>query len=504
MQSGSLFGKNTICFLTDSAINKIVLHSNGLIIKAITSSDKKLHYEQKNQEEKLIINSFFAPGDTHSLTINYEYDKNHFRSNGRQGFYFYTKNETVLENIAYTMSEPSDARCWYPCWDEPNDKVVTEMRIRVDKNYLAASNGNLESETFDTDSTRIFHWKTYYPITTYLVSFAISKYANFTDNYVAVTDSTKNIKLDYYVWRDDSAGVVFNAVRAFKLVPKMMAAFSNIYCEYPFEKYGMVSVFPFDFGGEEHQSMTTIHRYWLMGDEMGIAHELAHQWWGDMITCRTWKDIWLNESFATYSEYLWLESKTKDKKELKKKLISYERYTPDWNKAIYDPEGQGIKLFSGIVYQKGALVLHTLRSIVGDTCFFKILKEYINKFEYGYADTEDFIRIVNSVTRKDLRWFFNQYIYAKGWPKLLYSTDYDNTTKNLKVSLEQKGNNDDFIYKLPLKIKINSKETLVKDIVFDGENRTQHFDFSIPEEPVSVEINPEKQIFVQIEKKKKI
>lgn len=500
MENGVLKGSNRIIFVPDTLLKGITLHSAGLKILNISSSPGDLKYELNNKREELLIHNDFTAGDTQFVKIEYEYDQEYPSEANRKGFYYFKKSEGVLENICYTMSEPSDARFWFPCWDETNDKSTADISIRLNKEYKAASNGNLVEIYKDTDSTRIFRWQTIYPITTYLMSITASKYSNFYDYYVDEL-SKDTLLLDYYVWKDDSAGVIFNAQKSFKRVPEMIRVFSKKFGPYPFEKYGMASVFPFNFGGEEHQSISTIHRYWLTGNEMGIAHELAHQWWGDLVTCRNWKDIWLNESFATYSEYIWLEGITKDKSELQKKLSGYERYDSDWSKAIYDPEGQGIQLFSSIVYQKGALVLHTLRNIIGDSLFFEVLSEYRNRFKYSYASTEDFVEVLNFITKKEMNWFFDQYIFRAGWPKVLFSWSYDNAAQTLKVILEQDVKNNRDLYLLPLEIKINSITSRIENVYMDGKEKTQEFLFKVSNKPVSIEINPDKKIFVEIKRK---
>lgn len=502
MNMGTLQGSNSIYFVADTSLSHIILHSMGLKIIQVTCQNLNLKFKELPEEEKLVVDGKFMAGDTSCITITYEYINKFERAKDRLGIYYFKKENEVLENLLYTMSEPSDARCWYPCWDEPNDKVLTNLHVRVNKGYSVASNGLLLKTEEDSDSTTIFHWQTNYPITTYLVSIVISKFSHFSHYYHKITNPNDSLEIVYYVWPPDSNGVIFNAVKAFSRVSEMIKAYAGIFGEYPFEKYGMATVYPFNFGGEEHQTMTTVHRYWLYGEDMGIAHELAHQWWGDMITCATWKDIWLNESFATYSEYLWLESRTKDVKELKKKIESFERFGPDWAKAVYDPEGQGLKLFSDIVYQKGALVLHTLRNIIGDDKFFEILHEYRKKYNYSYADTKKFIDVVNSVMGEDYTWFFDQYIFGKGYPQIKCEWTYDESQKTLNVTLEQIQPDDNPIFKLPLEIKIISNTLRLEKIYMDGFERKQIFKFLNIENPLSVEVDPDKKVFLQVIKNK--
>ena len=494
MDSGNLSGINNICFYADTTLNSIILHSKGLIIDKILCGNSNLKFELNNFKEQLKIYNSFKSKDTNSVVIYYHYDSKYRRLENRKGFYYFRKNDNVIENIAYTMSEPSDARCWYPCWDEPNDKFLADIYIRVNKDYSAASNGLLINIHNDSDTSKVFHWKVLNPISSYLVSFAVSKYSQFSHFYKKITNPNDSIEIKYYFWKVDSNGYIFNALKSFKNVPKMIENLSRIFGEYPFEKYGMAVVSPFNYGGEEHQTISTIHRDWLYGEEIGILHELSHQWWGDLVTCKTWKDIWLNESFATYSEYLWIESNTNDKDVLLGKLASYEKFNKDWEKAIYDPEGQGIELFSDIVYQKGALVLHTLRNIIGDSIFFSCLKEYRKKFEYSYADTKDFIDIVNQCTNNNYQWFFDLYIYGKGYPKIKYSYVYNK--KKLDVIIEQLSFNSLEYYNLPLEVQVNSS---IKTVYLDNKSEKIKVTFNSVEFPFNIILNPNKKIFVRIE-----
>lgn len=495
MDSGTLSGINNVRFFTDTILNSIVLHSKGLIIDKVICNGDLLRFELDNHKEHLKIYNNFKSKDTNNVIIYYHYDNKYKRSPNRKGFYYFKKNDYIIENIAYTMSEPNDARCWYPCWDEPNDKFLADLHIRVSNVYTVASNGILVNEYNDSDTSKVFHWKVVNPISSYLVSFAISKYSQFSHYYHKLTNPQDSIEIKYYFWKPDSNGFIYNAVRSFKNVPKMIEVLSRIFGEYPFEKYGMAVVYPFNYGGEEHQTISTIHRDWLYyGEEIGILHELSHQWWGDLVTCKTWKDIWLNESFATYSEYLWLEKINSNKDALLSKLFSYETFNKDWEKAIYDPEGQGIELFSDIVYKKGALVLHTLRNIIGDSIFFNCLKEYREKFEYSYAETKDFIEIVNKCTNKDYQWFFDLYIYSKGYPKVKFYYIYNK--KKLDIVIEQLKFNSHKYYNLPLEVQVNSN---IKTVYINNKNEKIVISFDSIDFPFNIVLNPNKKIFVKIQ-----
>jgi len=350
------------------------------------------------------------------------------------------------------MSEPSDARYWLPCYDEPWDKAKVDLIIKVRSSYLVASNGLLIRDEINGNE-RIFHWRSKHPMSTYLIAFAVSEYITFSDWYHKVSNPSDSIEVKYYVWREDS----LKAVSAFKNVVDMMKFFSLKFGEYPFEKYGMVAVYPFRYGGMEHQTMTTIHRKWLDGNsEGGIAHELAHQWWGDLVTCETWAEIWLNEGFASYGDALYTEYKYGF--EAFKSKLEYWAKAYFWEDSIirypiYNPPSG--RLFGTAVYYKGAWVLHMLRNLIGDSAFFAVLQEWGRRYAYGTGTTQKFIQVVNDITGEDLSWFFNQWVYEAGYPVLDFSVSFANYD-TLFINLRQTQRNA-IIFRFPIEFKIQAK-----------------------------------------------
>lgn len=506
MEDSNFSGTMKMKILITNSTDSLTLHSVGLIFSSLKVNSSQTAYQFYPSSETFTIylpRTFVA---TETIEVEIEYYRNlaFARHPMRLGYYWFRKDtaKKIEENIGYTMSEPSDARLWMPCYDDPSDKVTCEINATVPQGYTAGSNGLLVGVSQNGDNTITYKWREDSPITTYLMVITASKYSKFSQYYRRVTNPSDSIEIVNYMWQMDSAGTTWNAVKAFEKVPQMMEVYSTIFGEYPFAKYGHAIAYPFFYGGMEHQTLSTIHRGWLsMGAypfyEDWIAHELVHQWWGNLVTCETWKDIWLNEGFATYSEMLWREFAygIQSRDEL---LNRYTRFTDgSWKYAIYDPVGQGINLFTGNVYHKAGWVLHMLRNLVGDASFFKILHNYRDAHYYGTATTQDFIDAVNTTTGVNYDWFFNQWIYGKGWLKLAYETRWDNDNKLFTFILHQQQDLTWPTYKMPIEVKIfmSGKDTLVT--LWDS-LRVQSFQFAFEFRPDSLRIDPNNKILKQI------
>lgn len=454
-RNGYYRGYTGIKFLANKNLNEIVVHSaSGVIqIDSIIFNNSLLNFQQSNENLRIIFPTTILQGETSNVVIYFRRE-----SDLDRGFYFYRRDELSLNlpsDIAYTMTEPSDSRYWFPCYDEPWDKATVDVIVKVKNNFLVASNGLLIRDEINGEE-RIFHWRSKYPMSTYLIAFATSEYITFSDWYRRVSNPSDSIEIKYYVWREDSLKAVF----AFRNVVDMMTFFSKKFGEYPFEKYGMVAVYPFRYGGMEHQTMTTIHRRWLDGNfEGGIAHELAHQWWGNLVTCENWAEIWLNEGFASYGDALYTEYKY-GVESFRAKLKSWARayFSEDsaFRYSIYNPPPE--KLFGTAVYYKGAWVLHMLRNLIGDSAFFQILKEWGRRYAYGTGTTQGFIQVTNDLTGKDYSWFFEQWVYDSGYPVLDFTIFSSVDQEHLKLFLQlRQVQKNTRIFKFPIDVRIRTQ-----------------------------------------------
>jgi len=312
---------------------------------------------------------------------------------------------------AWTLSEPEGARHWWPSKDRPDDKARVREWYTVNGDWTATGNGVLVGVDLLPSGKRRFRWEASRPVTTYLVSLAATNYATFSHTYALRGGGS--IPVDYYVYSED----LDRARVSFDATPDMLDFYEQVYGEYPFpeDKYGM-SAFPFP-GAMEHSTNTSygyqlidgLHTYdWI------IAHELAHQWWGDSVSPETWSDIWLNEGFATYGEVLWAEH-VGGREAYDEYMLSLWR--PNFLGPVYSPN----KLFGATVYDKGGWVLHMLRHLMGDTAFFQLKHDWYEQHRDGVGNTSQFQTLAEAWYGASLDGFFQQWVYGENMPAYEYA-----------------------------------------------------------------------------------
>ena len=407
--------------------------------------------------------------DTFSVRVVYEGTP---AKAGLAGFVFGEIND---QSLIYNLSEPNYSSSWFPCNDMPSDKALLNIKITNDSSQTSVSNGilyNIKTE----GNRRTYSWKTVYPIATYLICLYSSDYDNFEDKYVSL-DKKDTMNIEYYVLPKH----LENAKIDFAEHPQFIRFFAKTFGEYPFikEKYG-VAEFLWQLGAMEHQTITGIGSNFVSGRNFFkdiLIHELAHQWWGDAISPKSWNDIWLNEGFATYCEALYYENKS-GKKALISTMLS--KYQQNFKGKLIEPKND---LFSATVYDKGAWVLHMLRWQVGDSTFFKILREYFNEYEYKSASTKDFQTVCENVSGQDLSQFFDQWVYnGEGNITLIYDWESKKTSEGFSLNLNLKQDQDEYsIYKFPLEVKIEYADSSSENRILKIKERDEDFDLKLNE-----------------------
>jgi aminopeptidase N len=441
-------------------------------------------FNHSSNKINVTLDHTYTQGESFTLKIYYEGVPS---GTNFGGFFFGTHAGTPVMG---TLSESYSGPYWWPQKDTPADKAdSSDVWITVADNLIPVSNGTLESITPNGNGTHTYHWKNHYTIANYLISLAITNYTQY-DTYYHYSPSDSMVIMNF-IYPENFTYVKFFVDET----DEMIEVFADRYGEYPFieEKYGHAE---FQWGGAmEHQTCSSMG-FWGSGV---ISHELAHQWYGDMITCKDWHHIWLNEGFATYSEAVYIEAKNG------KAAYNAQIYN-EMNSArtaqgtiwVQDISNEW-EIFNGArSYAKGSCVLHMLRGIVGDSTFFDILKTYSvdPSVSYGVATTEDFQAIAENVYGQDLDYFFQEWIYGEneptytiGWGKSLVGGDIYNVTLNINQTI----NNNPSYFTMPVQVKLNTSlgDTIVT--LFNNA-QTQNFQFQVVGNPQSIVFDPDNWI----------
>jgi hypothetical protein len=430
----------------------------------------------------LIINlgSTFNQGDQFSTIVYYH------GTPGSSGFGSFQFSSQGGNPAIWTLSEPYGAKDWWPAKDTPADKADSaDFWITVSTSLIPASNGKLMAIVDNGNGTHTYKWKSSYPIAQYLLSMAITNYAQYTNYYhYSPTDS---MPIDHFLY----PGSLNSNIAQLNKTPGMIEIYADRFGEYPFinEKYGHAQ---FGWGGGmEHQTITSMGSF----GNMLIAHELAHMWFGDKITCKDWHHIWLNEGFATYGECVineaWYGKPGYDSYIVNEMASARNAVGSIWVQDISSVN----QIFNGArSYAKGAVVLHMLRGIVGDSVFFNILQTYAAdpNVAYGVAVTEDFQAVAENVSGLDLDYFFQQWIYGENYPKYhswFSKSLISGNTWNLSLLITQDANTNPAFFTMPIQIKVTRAigDTIVT--VFNNSS-SQLFNIAIEGEPLSIVFDP--------------
>ena len=462
--------------ITNKKISRLDLNFyDNLKITNATIDGYSAKYERTSTGISFPLNEVLK--DTFKVNIVYE------GTPKRLGLSSFVFGEINSHSVVYSLNEPDYASTWFPCDDRPDDKALLDIKITNDTSQVSVSNGKLIGITTE-GSRKTYRWKTVYPISTYLICLYSSNYKEFDDKYFS-QDKTDTMAIKYFVFPNQ----LEDAKVDFSDHVDMMNYFAKTFGEYPFikEKYG-VAEFLWQFGAEEHQTITGVGSIFVGGKKLFndlYSHELSHQWFGDAVGLKSWKDIWLNEGFASYCEALYAEH-VGGPGALQSMMMS--KFHSRFSGKLYNPED----LFSQTVYDKGAWVLHMLRWEIGDTAFFKSMRNYFKTYKYKNASIDDFKKICENVSGKDLDYFFRQWIYeGTGIINATYKwdTDEEGDTYKLEINLNQtqKGFN---AYKFLLEAKVKFEDNSTQFIKFEVNKREQTSEFKFKKEPVAVIFDP--------------
>ena len=465
------------------------LHKN-IFVSHVTQNGVDLSFIQNDNDELIItLSQILLQGQSTSVVITYSGQP---LLTGLRSFFQSTHQG---KPILWTLSEPYGAKGWWPCKQDLNDKIdsidvfITTPRFNPsNEEYIAVTNGLQQSQVINGNYTTT-HSKHQYPIPAYLIAIAVTNYTVYSH---IVANNGSPFEIVNYVYPES----LTTAQSQTPVTVDIINLYSQLFEEYPYanEKYGHAQ---FNWGGGmEHTTVS----FMVSFNRVLIAHELAHQWFGNKITCGSWKDIWLNESFATYLEGLTIENFDGITPFKDWRVSSTNTITSQPDGAVYlsDTDTTSVsRIFNGrLSYLKGSMVLHMLRKKLGDTIFFKGIQNYLAdpNLAYGYAKTPDFIAHMEAASGQNLSDFFNDWIYNQGYPS--YSLTWQQPqTNQLKIILNQaQSHNSVSFFEAPVPIRIHGTGGEILDLVlnntFDGEEFLKTVNFQVTD----VEIDPEKDL----------
>ncbi len=468
----------TIDFKVDSVLNTISLNAINSSLQIQSVSLAATGFTHTGDILNIQLDRTYNPGEFVQIAINYKHLN--VDDNG-----FYVKNGFV-----FTDSEPEGARKWYPCYDKPSDKAKWQLKAKVPLTVKLSSNGHLADSLVVADSLW-YTWVSDDNVATYLTIITSKKNYNLDIvNWTNPNNPGQVVPIRFY-YNDNEQPEPMEAI-----IGDMTTYFSETFCDHPFVKNGFATLNDeFVWGGMENQTLTSLcPGCW--GESL-VAHEYAHQWFGDMITCGTWADIWLNEGFATFSEALWAEHTggySAYKNDINGNAAVYLSGNPGW--AISEPDWavntpDPNTLFNyPVTYCKGACVLHLLRYTIGDTAFFNVLNSYAadTNLKYKSALIPDFIGHVNNVTGQDYNWFFDQWIYQPNHPVYennYYFEDLGNGQWKVSFTIHQVQTNPAF-FKMPVEIRVLGLNGLDTTFKVMNEYNDQGFNFFLDKQPAVI------------------
>jgi aminopeptidase N len=458
------------------ATDSLLLDAKGMNIRqiAIVKGNKNTpaKYTYDGMQANIRLDRPYKNGETYTVYIDYTAKPDEYKGKGSaaitdaKGLYFINPkgDEKDKPTQVWTQGETEGTSVWIPTIDRPNQKTTQEFYLTVPAKYVSLSNGKLVSQKTNGDGTRTDYWKMELPHAPYLFFIGVG-------DYTVVKDSYNGKEVSYYVEKE--YGPV--ARRIFGNTPEMMRYFSNITgVEYPWVKYAQMTARDYVSGAMENTT-ATLHQESAQQDarelvdenkwEGTIAHELFHQWFGDYVTTESWSNLTLNESFANYSEYLWSEYKYGKDAADEHNFSDMQGYIMSGSGAkdlvrFYYTDKED--MFDAVSYNKGGRILHMLRNYVGDSAFFKSLNNYLVTNKFKSAEAHQLRLAFEEVTGKDFNWFFNQWYFGHGHPKLDIAYSYDDAAKQAKVVVRQTGDSLN-LFRLPVAID-----------VYEGSNRTRH------------------------------
>lgn len=456
----------------------LILHAETMTISSVKSGRCALRFSQEDGLLKIKLDRKYRPGEIVRTTINYT-------AKPDRGLYFFSPGKDIpdMPYQIWSQGEGQNNRYWFPCFDSVGDKMTTEINVTVPANLRVISNGTLAGITEDKKrDEKTFHWRMDQEQAAYLVSIVVG-------DYVTISDTVRGVPLHYNIpahRKNENTDLVFGHT------PAMISFFSDYICPYPYEKYDQTPVQDFKYGGMENISATTLNSR-VFHDERAvpnyspdalIAHELAHQWFGDLLTIKEWPHIWLQEGFATYFTDLFFEHEYGTDEFRMRRFRQNRSLFTDRKVKAADAPFTPVDLSGRTAYSRGAAILNMLRYELGDNVFQKGIQYYVDKFKFKSVDSEDFRLAMQEASGRDLGQFFKQWIYGAGHPKFQVFWEWTESSKTMALHVKQTQDENDFtgIFQItvPLEITAGRKKMAARLPITSREHT---FRYRLPQKP---------------------
>jgi aminopeptidase N len=500
-----------------SSTSMVYLDGRGMDIHSVEAFEcdkndlpgKKLNasYKYAHDSIKIELGRKFSANEKYFLKINYLAKPDELGVKGSEaitsdkGLFFINPKGTDKNKMPqiWTQGETQANSVWFPTIDSPNEKMTSEIYMTVDDKFTTLSNGSLEESKKNNDGTRTDHWVMDLPHSPYLLMMTVGEFKKITGEPWNGKEISYYVEKEYAPYAKDIFGDTKEMIEFFS---------SKLGVPYPWQKYSQVVVRDYVSGAMENTS-ATLHGDFMVyqttrdmldgkkGEDV-ISHELFHQWFGDLVTAESWSNLPLNESFATYGEYLWQEYKHgRDAADAHSYHSRNEYMNSSLGKEVdlvrfhYDDKEE---MFDAFSYNKGGQVLHMLRKYVGDEAFFASLKLYLDKNKFRNAEIHDLRLAFEEISGEDMNWFFNQWFLAKGYPLLEISKEYDATLHQLKIKVKQVQDTKEFpVYVLPLFVDVYVKDKVTREKIVITQ-KEQEFILNAGEQPQLVNFDAERQL----------
>jgi aminopeptidase N len=476
-------------------LTELKLDAVDVTVASVTSTRNVSAYQAT--ADKIII-TFVEPipaGTEASVTIRYS-------AAPTRGLYFRTPELGFKpeDMHIWTQGEPDEARHWYPCYDYPNEKFTCEVTCHVPEGIVALSNGKKVSETKDNNGLVAVRWVQDKPMVNYLVALVAGKLKS-------IEDKHGNIPMRFWT----PATEIAYAQNSFRETKPCMEFFEKeIGVPYPWDKYDQVCIQDYHWGGMENTSLTTLNINTLFPPEFEnvrtsqglVAHELAHQWFGDLVTCKDWTHVWLNEGFATFYDLLYTEHKD-GKDEFFYRLFEGQKpllaQTNAAKSIVWRKYNNPTEQFDGFAYGKGSYVLHMLRQQLGPELFRQSIKTYVERHKFGNVVTDDLRAVVEEISGRSFDQFFDQWVYHTGFPTLDVDYAWDEKTKLAKISVRQTQPMSETValFNFPLPLRFKTKSGVVERTV-QVTQKSEDFYVPLNQQPEIVRVDPTLGVLAKI------